>query len=102
MGAAAAALADIAIVTDDNPRSENPAAIVAEIIAGIPPESRSKIRIEHDRARAIEQAVRSAGIDDVVVIAGKGHEDTQMYGRERRRFSDRAFVAALVGAESPA
>ena len=51
----------------------------------------------HDRAKAIETAVREAGPDDVVVVAGKGHEDYQLYGAERRSFSDRAFVAQLVG-----
>ena len=95
MGAAAAKNADRLIVTDDNPRSENPAIIVQQIQAGIPAGSRA--RVIHDRATAIETAVREAGPDDVVVVAGKGHEDYQLYGAERRSFSDRAFVARLVG-----
>jgi UDP-N-acetylmuramoyl-L-alanyl-D-glutamate--2,6-diaminopimelate ligase len=95
MGAAAAQFADQVIVTDDNPRSEDPAAIVREIQAGFP--AQFPARVIHDRARAIETAVREAGPNDVVVVAGKGHEDYQLYGTERRRFSDRAFVAELTG-----
>jgi UDP-N-acetylmuramoyl-L-alanyl-D-glutamate--2,6-diaminopimelate ligase len=102
MGAAAAELADAVILTDDNPRSEAPAAIVAEILGGVPAAERSKARIEHDRAKAIELAVKAAGPDDVVLVAGKGHEDYQIYGSERRSFSDRAFVAGLVGTEQSA
>jgi UDP-N-acetylmuramoyl-L-alanyl-D-glutamate--2,6-diaminopimelate ligase len=100
MGAAAAALADAVVLTDDNPRRENPAAIVAEILAGIPAEARGAVRVEHDRPRAIRETVHGAGPDDVVLIAGKGHEDYQIYGNERRDYSDRAYVAALTG-EAP-
>ena len=95
MGAAAARNADQLIVTDDNPRSEDPAAIVRGIQAGFP--AGLKARVIHDRARAIETAVGAAAADDVVVVAGKGHEDYQLYGRERRSFSDRAFAAQLTG-----
>jgi UDP-N-acetylmuramoyl-L-alanyl-D-glutamate--2,6-diaminopimelate ligase len=97
MGAAAAELADAVIVTDDNPRSEDPGAIVAEILDGVANEHRSKVSVEHDRARAIERAVRAAGADDIVLVAGKGHEDYQIYGSDRRDFSDREFVAGLLG-----
>lgn len=99
MGAAAAAGADGVIVTDDNPRSEPPENIVAEILAGIPAGGRAAVRVIHDRAQAIRTAVEQATADDVVLVAGKGHEDDQIYGTERRPFSDREFVAALVGAE---
>jgi len=95
MAQAAALYADRVIVTDDNPRSEDPAAIVREIQAGFPPGYAAPVI--HDRAQAIETAVRQAGPGDVVVVAGKGHEDYQLYGAERRSFSDRAFVAALTG-----
>jgi UDP-N-acetylmuramoyl-L-alanyl-D-glutamate--2,6-diaminopimelate ligase len=95
MGAAAAKGADRVIVTDDNPRSEDPAAIVREIQTGFP--SGFTARVIHDRAKAIDAAVSEAGADDVVVVAGKGHEDYQLYGAERRSFSDRAFVAGRVG-----
>ena len=97
MGAAAALYADRVIVTDDNPRSEDPAAIVREIRAGFP--AGYGAQVIHDRAQAIETAVRQAGPGDVVVVAGKGHEETQQYGSEKRAFSDRAFVAQLVGHE---
>ena len=98
MGAAAEQGADIAIVTDDNPRSEAPAAIVADIVAGFA--DAEAARVIHDRAEAIRTAVQSAGADDVVVIAGKGHETTQTVGNDVRPFSDRAFVATLVGTEA--
>ncbi len=100
MGAAAVQLADCAIATDDNPRSEEPAAIVADIMAGVPQELMYKVVVEHDRARAIERAVRMAGDGDIVLVAGKGHEDYQLYGREQRHFSDREFVSALLGLET--
>jgi UDP-N-acetylmuramoyl-L-alanyl-D-glutamate--2,6-diaminopimelate ligase len=95
MGAAAAQYADRVIVTDDNPRSEDPAAIVREIQAGLP--AGYPAAVIHDRARAIATAVNDAGADDVVVVAGKGHEEYQIYGTQRRAFSDRAYVAGLVG-----
>ncbi|TXH04440.1 MAG: UDP-N-acetylmuramoyl-L-alanyl-D-glutamate--2,6-diaminopimelate ligase [Nevskiaceae bacterium] len=97
MAAAAARLADEVVITDDNPRSESPAAIVAEIRAGLP--GGHPARVIHDRAEAIATAVRAAGRDDTVVVAGKGHEDYQIYGSETRAFSDRGFVAGLVGLE---
>ena len=94
MGAAVAQYADRAIVTDDNPRSEDPAGIAREIQAGFP--AGFSAPIIHSRAQAIETAVREAGPGDVVVVAGKGHEDYQIYGGERRSFSDRVFVSGLV------
>lgn len=104
MGAAAAELADHVIVTDDNPRSESPQAIVAEILGGIGLTAQpvATPQVIHDRAEAIRTAVAQASADDVVVIAGKGHEDYQIYGSEVRAFSDRAFVAELVGTEARA
>ncbi|HSW13699.1 MAG TPA: UDP-N-acetylmuramoyl-L-alanyl-D-glutamate--2,6-diaminopimelate ligase [Solimonas sp.] len=95
MGAAAAAHADRVIVTDDNPRSEDPAAIIAEIRAGMPAEN--NIRVIHSRTEAIGAAVREAGAGDTVLVAGKGHEDYQIYGAERRHYSDRAHVAQILG-----
>jgi UDP-N-acetylmuramoyl-L-alanyl-D-glutamate--2,6-diaminopimelate ligase len=97
MGAAAARAADHLIVTDDNPRSEDPRIIVGEIMTGLTAAG-GTARIVHDRAEAIRTAVGEAGPDDVVVVAGKGHEDYQIYGTQRRSFSDRAFVAELTGA----
>jgi UDP-N-acetylmuramoyl-L-alanyl-D-glutamate--2,6-diaminopimelate ligase len=93
MGAAAAQLADDLIITDDNPRSEDPEAIVGAIREG----AGAAARTIHDRALAIRTAVAEAAAGDSVVVAGKGHEDTQIYGSEVRHFSDREFVASLVG-----
>ena len=94
MGRIAARLADELLVTDDNPRSEDPAVIVSDIVAGIPSRNFS---IVHDRAAAIQQAITRAAPGDAVLVAGKGHEDYQIVGAERRAFSDRrAVIAALA------
>jgi UDP-N-acetylmuramoyl-L-alanyl-D-glutamate--2,6-diaminopimelate ligase len=94
MGAIAAELADEVFVTDDNPRTEDPARIVASIRAGIA--ANRAVHIEHDRAHAIEAAISRASAGDVVVIAGKGHEDYQIVGTQRRPFSDQAVVKKLL------
>jgi UDP-N-acetylmuramoyl-L-alanyl-D-glutamate--2,6-diaminopimelate ligase len=92
MGRIAAELADEIIVTDDNPRSEDPARIVADILAGIG--GGSPLVVEHDRALAIRLALERSGPGDVVLIAGNGHEDYQIVGSERRPFRDQAVVSA--------
>src|SRR5437764_1058147 len=92
MGKVAAELADDLIVTDDNPRSEDPARIVADIVAGVPP--RAPLVIEHDRSLAIRMALQRSGPEDVVLIAGKGHEEYQIHGGVRRAFRDQAVVSA--------
>ena len=94
MGAIAAELADDIVITDDNPRAESPAAIAADIAAGIP--AGKPFRIEHDRGRAIRETLTDAQPQDVVLIAGKGHEDYQIYGGERRAFSDQKVVSATL------
>jgi UDP-N-acetylmuramoyl-L-alanyl-D-glutamate--2,6-diaminopimelate ligase len=94
MGGIAASLADDIIVTDDNPRTEDPTRIVAEIVAGIA--SGARMVVEHDRAAAIRMAVRRSTADDVVLVAGKGHEDYQIYGTVRRSFSDQAIIGAAL------
>ena len=96
MGAAAARLSDRVWVTDDNPRSELASDITDQILGGIDHEVRGRVCVEHDRAIAIRSAVAEARDGDVVLVAGKGHETTQTYGREVRDFSDRAFVAGLL------
>ena len=90
MGRIAAGLADDLIVTDDNPRTEDPAGIVADILAGIP--RQAPLVIEHDRALAIRLALSRSLSDDVVLIAGKGHEDYQILGTGRRPFRDQEVV----------
>ena len=96
MGEIAAELADDIVITDDNPRSEPPEAIAAGIAGGIP--MGHPYRVEHDRGRAIRETLILAGAHDVVLIAGKGHEDYQIYGNERRTFSDQKTVAAALAA----
>ena len=97
MGAIAERLADVAIVTDDNPRTEDGAAIVADILKGMSQPER--VLVERNRARAIERALQIGNADDAVLIAGKGHEDYQIVGLEKRYFSDRdVALAALRGA----
>jgi UDP-N-acetylmuramoyl-L-alanyl-D-glutamate--2,6-diaminopimelate ligase len=95
MGAAAAAGADYVIVTDDNPRSESPAAIAADVLAGAG--DSAAIEIIHDRAAAIRRALTAAGPGDVVLIAGKGHEATQTRGADMRPFSDARVARAELG-----
>ena len=98
MGAIAAELADAIVITDDNPRTESPPAIAADIARGIPPGM--PFRIELDRARAITDSLAEARAEDVVLVAGKGHEDYQIYGSERRPFSDQHVVAGALAARA--
>jgi UDP-N-acetylmuramoyl-L-alanyl-D-glutamate--2,6-diaminopimelate ligase len=90
MGAAAAEQADVAYLTSDNPRSEDPAAIVADVLAGVP--ATAPPVVELDRRTAIRRALRDAGPGDVVVIAGKGHETGQTIGGVTRPFDDRVVA----------
>lgn len=88
MGRAGAALSDLAIVTSDNPRSEDPDAIVAEVVAGV--ENRASVEVEPDRRAAIALAIGRARPGDTVVIAGKGHEQGQEFENGRKLpFDDR-------------
>jgi UDP-N-acetylmuramoyl-L-alanyl-D-glutamate--2,6-diaminopimelate ligase len=89
MGGIAARLADRVWVTSDNPRSERPEAILAEIETGIPAEAASRHESIADRRRAIQAAMQWAADGDVVVIAGKGHETYQIVGGEVLAFDDR-------------
>jgi UDP-N-acetylmuramoyl-L-alanyl-D-glutamate--2,6-diaminopimelate ligase len=90
MGAAAARLADRVYLTSDNPRSEAPAAIIGEILAGARAAGgAAAVRVIEDRRAAIRAAVCEAAAADVVLIAGKGHEDTQTIGARVLPFSDR-------------
>jgi UDP-N-acetylmuramoyl-L-alanyl-D-glutamate--2,6-diaminopimelate ligase len=99
MGAAAASLADVAILTSDNPRSEDPLAILAAMLDGVlsvPQDERARVIIEPDRAAAISQAVALATPGDVIVVAGKGHETGQYVAGAVLPFDDRQVTAAAL------
>ena len=120
MGTIAAELADTIVITDDNPRTEDPRRIVADICSGLRSAGKGEflgggtgasgsvprigapavplmvratgVRVEHDRRRAITTTLDDAAAGDVVLVAGKGHEDYQIYGTEYRPFSDQAVI----------
>ncbi len=98
MGAAAERLADRVIVTDDNPRTENPDRIVAGILAGM--RRPDTVVVIRDHRAAIFHALAEAEAGDIVLIAGKGHEDDQIVGAERFPFSDRAVALAGLSAKT--
>jgi UDP-N-acetylmuramoyl-L-alanyl-D-glutamate--2,6-diaminopimelate ligase len=85
MGATSAAKADLTVITSDNPRTEDPGEIIAQIVAGVAPELRGRVLVEPDRARAIALAVEKCRPGDVLLVAGKGHEDYQIVLDERSR-----------------
>lgn len=95
MAAMAEQCADHVIITNDNPRTENPATIIDDIRKGLIDASR--VAVIADRAQAIAYALSQAKSNDVIVIAGKGHEDYQIIGNQTLHFSDRETVAALLG-----
>jgi UDP-N-acetylmuramoyl-L-alanyl-D-glutamate--2,6-diaminopimelate ligase len=88
MGEAVARRADVAIVSNDNPRTEDPLAIADAVVAGVRAAGKTPL-VELDRRKAIELAVRSASRGDVVLVAGKGHEDYQIVGTVKHPFDDR-------------
>jgi UDP-N-acetylmuramoyl-L-alanyl-D-glutamate--2,6-diaminopimelate ligase len=99
MGRIAAELADDIVLTDDNPRTEAPSRIVADIAAGLP--AGRNAEVVHDRAVAIRATLATARAGDVVLVAGKGHEDYQVLGTTRLPFSDQQVVrAAFAGVAS--
>jgi UDP-N-acetylmuramyl-tripeptide synthetase len=95
MGEVAARLADHVILTSDNPRSEEPERIIGEIASGIP----AGISVERitDRREAIERALANLGAGNLLLIAGKGHEEYQIIGTERRHFNDCEVVREWIG-----
>lgn len=93
MGEIAARLADRAIVTSDNPRTEDPRKILDDIDSGISSELKERRLIEADRRRAIEIAVEMARPGDLILLAGKGHETYQIIGTEKLPFDDKAIVS---------
>ena len=100
MGAAAAESADVVVVTSDNPRSEDPQAIIDATVRGIPHDYRGNVVTDPDRRAAIATALSMAGTGDVVVIAGKGHETTQTFAAHVEPFDDRVVVRELLEARS--
>ena len=98
MGRIASILADEVIVTSDNPRSEDPEAIIDAIVAGA--EGHAKLRRDPDRASAIATAIAAADAGDVVLIAGKGPETTQVFATRTVPFDDRAVAAAALETRS--
>jgi UDP-N-acetylmuramoyl-L-alanyl-D-glutamate--2,6-diaminopimelate ligase len=97
MGEIATRIADLAIVTDDNPRSEEPAAIRAEIVRGIAGDRRNWIEIAKGRHSAIAAGMEAlSSADDLLLIAGKGHETGQTAGGTTRPFDDRDELARAL------
>jgi len=97
MGAVAARLADRVLLTSDNPRGEDPLAIISQIARG----TAGRHEVEADRARAIEKIIAQAASSDVVLLAGKGHEDYQETGGRRRPFSDAAAARQALAKRAP-
>jgi UDP-N-acetylmuramoyl-L-alanyl-D-glutamate--2,6-diaminopimelate ligase len=90
MAAVAAALADEVVLTSDNPRNEDPQAILREMVAGLP--AGRAVQVRENRAEAIRAAVLGAQAGDVVLVAGKGHEEFQEIQGEKFPFSDRREI----------
>ncbi|MFM2483145.1 UDP-N-acetylmuramoyl-L-alanyl-D-glutamate--2,6-diaminopimelate ligase [Celerinatantimonas sp. YJH-8] len=97
MAAAAEQNADWVIVTNDNPRTESPEAIVADILPGF--NDLKAVRIQLDRQQALKDALSLAGETDMILLAGKGHEDYQIIGHEKRPYDERRIVQQLLEAQ---
>lgn len=93
MGEIAASLSDIAIVTSDNPRTEEPGDIIKDILAGI---KVSNYIVDENRREAIKEAIKIAKKDDVIVVAGKGHEDYQILKDKTIHFDEREIIAEII------
>jgi UDP-N-acetylmuramoyl-L-alanyl-D-glutamate--2,6-diaminopimelate ligase len=103
MGAVVARGADVAVLTSDNPRSEDPARIIDAMLEGfveVPSHQRAELLIDPDRAEAIQAAVRLAAPGDAIVVAGKGHEQGQDIAGVVRAFDDRAVLRAALEART--
>ncbi|HYF50605.1 MAG TPA: UDP-N-acetylmuramoyl-L-alanyl-D-glutamate--2,6-diaminopimelate ligase [Planctomycetota bacterium] len=94
MAKAVEEMADLGIITSDNPRTEDPQAIISDIWKGITQEH--KFLVNADRSKAIDLAIKEARPGDVVLIAGKGHENYQIFGKEKRHFSDVEEASAAL------
>ena len=95
MGAAATAMSDAVIITDDNPRGEASSEIIGDILSGIA--RKRNVSVEPDRQKAIEKAIKKAKAGDTVLIAGKGHEEYQLTGSCKQYFSDELTVKRIFG-----
>ena len=95
MGRIAAQMADFVVVTSDNPRTEDPDFIISEILPGLEGTSTPYV-VEPDRVKAIRYALDHARTDDVIILAGKGHETYQIVGHEKRRLDEREVVAEYI------
>lgn len=100
MARVACAQADRVFVTSDNPRTESPASIVEEVLTGVPEDTHACVFSEVDREQAIQRALSEATPGEIVLIAGKGHEDYQILGTERRDFDDRLVARAALAMEA--
>lgn len=94
MAAIAERLADQTILTDDNPRTEEPAQIIRDMQTGL--QDPQAVLVEHQRPAAIRLALQQATAGDLILVAGKGHEDYQIIGKQKLMYSDRETVAQLV------
>ena len=96
MGRVADTLADMIVVTSDNPRTEEPSKIIEDILEGFSDRNDKKVYVIESRRDAIQKAIELAGPDDSVVIAGKGHETVQIRGDAVLPFDDREVAAAKI------
>jgi UDP-N-acetylmuramoyl-L-alanyl-D-glutamate--2,6-diaminopimelate ligase len=97
MAEAAGKFADLIIVTSDNPRTEDPQQIIDDILAGFGGDQIQQVRVEPDRRLAITEAIALAGSSDVVLLAGKGHENYQEINGERLPFDDVTIASEVLG-----
>jgi UDP-N-acetylmuramoyl-L-alanyl-D-glutamate--2,6-diaminopimelate ligase len=100
MAASACAFSDLVLLTSDNPRTEDPQAILDQVAAGVPAAALGKVQRIADRAIAIQTAIAQANPGDTVLIAGKGHEDYQIIGTVKHPFDDRRVAAAALASRS--
>lgn len=96
MGEIGARLSDVAVITSDNPRSENPEKIIDDILAGIEKHHKAKVVAEPDRTKAIAKAMSIAGEGDVIVLAGKGHETYQILNTGKIHYDEREIIKELM------
>ncbi|WP_232011645.1 UDP-N-acetylmuramoyl-L-alanyl-D-glutamate--2,6-diaminopimelate ligase [Moritella yayanosii] len=94
MAQVAEQFADMAVITDDNPRTESAAAIVKDMLSGLA--KPDAVHVIHDRRRAIQWAMAQSGAKDIILVAGKGHEDYQIIGVEKHHYSDRETISELL------